>query len=436
MSVVLNEVAVDGVLPDESAAGDARPRRRVRTVRVALAGCGVVGGELVRLLAGSADEVRERHGVRFELARVLVRDPGKTRPVAFPSGVLTGDVDEFLASAVDADLVVEAIGGLDPALRIAEAALGAGRRLVTANKALVASHGPRLATLARRSGARLDFESAVGGGVPVIRSLRDSLALTGIVSVRGILNGTTNFILTRLGEGWRYADALAEAQARGFAEADPERDVSGQDAADKVRILAWLAFGTEPAALAVRRRGIVPEPDRLARAAAAVGGIPRLIAEAVRTEDGVVASVEPVVVAPDSDFGRARDEDNAVVVASLWNGTVRLAGPGAGGAATASALLGDMVRGAHRPPRIAQPEAVAAADRRAHRWVLALTGRCTDESFLARTLTRAGVVAESVVRDGGEVFVRTTPLAWSRVDLAARMLQGAGCAPVVARVEV
>ncbi|HEX8432706.1 MAG TPA: homoserine dehydrogenase, partial [Longimicrobium sp.] len=245
-------------------------RRRTRTVRVALAGCGVVGGELVRLLHGSAAEVGARHGVRFELVSVLVRDRNRPRPAELPDGVLTTDLATFLAAR--ADVVVEAVGGTDVALRVAEAALGAGRRLVTANKAVVAAHGSRLAALARRSGGRLDFESAVGGGIPVVRALRDSLAFTGIERVRGILNGTTNFILTRLAEGWKYAAALDEARARGFAEADPTRDVSGADSADKIRILAWLAFGAPPASLPVRRRGIVPEPDRLARDASILGG--------------------------------------------------------------------------------------------------------------------------------------------------------------------
>lgn len=417
----------------ELPAGGLRKRRGVRTVRVALAGCGVVGGELVRLLRGSEAEVRARHGVRFELVRVLVRDADKPRAVDLAPGVLTTELDAFLAT--EADVVVEAIGGIDPAGRIATAALGAGRRLVTANKALVAAEGPRLAALARRAGGRLDFESAVGGGVPVIRALRDSLALTGIRSVRGILNGTTNYVLTRLGDGWRYADALAEAQARGFAEADPARDLSGQDAADKLRILAWLAFGTEPASLPVRRRGIVPGPDRLARLAATAGGVPRLVAEATRTEDGVVAVVEPVVVPADSHFGRVRDEENAVRVESEWNGVVHLAGPGAGGAATASALLGDMLRGATRAPRPALTGDADATDRRTHRWLVSLAGRCSDEGFLDRTLARAGLLAESITRAEGELHLRTAAVPWSRLDLALRMLESSGCAPVVARVE-
>lgn len=414
------------------AAGTVRPRR-VRTVRVALAGCGTVGGELVRQLREGEAEIRARHGVRFELVAILVRRPDRRRAVEIDPALLTSDVDAFLAA--DAEVVVEAIGGLDPALRIAEAALGAGRRLVTANKALVAAHGPRLAALARRGGARLDFESAVGGGIPVVRALRDLLPLTGITAVRGVLGGTSNYVLTRLAQGWRYADALADAQARGFAGVDPERDVSGQDAADKVRILAWLAFGVAPGAVAVRRRGIPAGADRLARAAAASGGVLRLLAECARTEDGVVASVEPVVVAPGSGFGRVLFEENAVQVESAYDGLVRLSGPGAGGAATASALLGDMVRGGLRLPRPTTGTVAAQADRRAHRWLIAVAGRCADDDFLARTLTRAGVVAETVTRGDGEVYVRTAPFPWARIDLAARMLESSGCAPAVARLE-
>ena len=272
---------------------------------------------------------------------------------------------------------------------------------------------------------------AAGGGPPVVRSLRDPPALTGITAVRGILNGTSNYVLTRLAGGWRYADALADAQARGFAEADPERDVSGQDAADRLRVLAWLAFGVAPDAVPVRRRGIAAGADRLTRAAAASGGVLRLVAECVRTADGVAASVEPTIVARGSAVGRTLFEETAVQVESAVNGPVRLSGPGAGGAASASALLGDRVRGGPSLPR----PAAAQTDRRAHRWVLAAAGRCAGDDFLARTLARAGIVAESVARGDGEVYVRTAPHPWPRVDLASRMLESSGCAPVVARLE-
>ncbi|HEU4558745.1 MAG TPA: homoserine dehydrogenase [Longimicrobium sp.] len=418
----------------ESAVRVPRIARGPRVVRVALAGCGVVGGELVRLLAHGADEIRARHGLRLDLVVVLVKHPGRPRPDELERGVLTTDVDAFLSSG--ADVWVEAIGGVDPALRIARHALGAGKRLVTANKALLAAHGPELAALARRSGGRLDFESAVAGGIPVIRSLRDSLGLTGIRSIRGILNGTTNYILSRLGDGWRYPDALADAQAKGFAEASPARDLSGEDAADKLRILAWLAFGVEPGALVLRRRGIDPDPERLAADAALLGGVPRLVAEMVETAAGIVAAVEPVIVPASSELGRVRDEENAVVIDSRWNGRVRLAGPGAGGAPTASALLGDMLRSTSRQAR---PRAAAIAsvdDAREHAWVISVRRDERAEVALERTLHRARVVAADLVTDRDRLVAVTSPAPWRRIDLAARALEAARLAPVISRCEV
>jgi len=418
----------------ERAAALPRIARGPRVVRVALAGCGVVGGELVRLLAHGADEIRARHGVRFELAAVLVKHAGRARPGELPGGVLTTDVDAFLRA--DAALWVEAIGGRDPALRIARSVLGAGRRLVTANKALLAEHGPELAALARRSGARLDFESAVAGGIPVVRALRDSLGMTGIESIRGVLNGTTNYVLSRLAEGWRYPDALADAQAKGFAEASPARDLSGEDAADKLRILAWLAFGVAPGRLVLRRRGIVPFPERLAADAALLGGVPRLVAEVVETGEGIVAAVEPVIVAPGSDLGRTRDEENAVVIESRWNGRVRLSGPGAGGAPTASALLGDMLRSAGRTARTHAAPRPPVEDGREHRWVISVLREPRADGVLERALQRTGVPASDVLTDSDRRVVVTRSTPWRRVDLAARVLETVHLAPVVSRCEV
>jgi homoserine dehydrogenase len=411
-----------------------RIARGPRVVRVALAGCGVVGGELVRLLAHGAREIRARHGVRFELASVLVKHSDRARPGELPHELLTTDVDAFLAT--DADLVVEAVGGIDPALRIARAALGAGKRLVTANKALLAAHGPELAALARRTGGRLDFESAVGGGIPVIRSLRDSLGLTGIRSVRGILNGTTNYILTRLGDGWRYPAALADAQARGFAEASPARDLSGEDAADKLRILAWLAFGVEPERLIVRRRGIDTHPERLAADAALLGGVPRLVAEVVETGEGIVAAVEPVIVPVVSELGRTRDEENAVVIESAWNGRVRLSGPGAGGSPTASALLGDMLRPASRPARAPAATRVTVEDARDHRWVVSVRRDGRNDAGLERALGRTSVGITDLLVQPDRVVAVSEPTPWRRVDLAVRVLEGERLAPLVSRCEV
>jgi homoserine dehydrogenase len=418
----------------ESAIAVPRIAHGPKVVRVALAGCGVVGGELVRILAHGADEIRARHGVRFELASVLVKHPGRPRPDELPRSVLTTDVDAFLRA--DAAVWVEAIGGRDPALRIARTVLGAGKRLVTANKALLAEHGPELASLARRSGARLDIESAVAGGIPVVRALRDSLGLTGIRSIRGVLNGTTNYILTRLAEGWRYADALADAQAKGFAEASPARDLSGEDAADKLRILGWLAFGVPPGALAVRRRGIVPHPERLAADAALLGGVPRLVAEVADTGDGIAAAVEPVIVAAGSELGRTRDEENAIVIESRWNGRVRLSGPGAGGSPTASALLGDMLRSAGRAGREHAAPRPPVEDGREHRWAISVLREPRTEVALERALQRAGIDASDVVSQPDRRIAITRPTPWRRLDLAARVLEAAHLAPVVSRCEV
>lgn len=418
----------------ETAVRVPRIARGPRVVRVALAGCGVVGGELVRLLAHGADEIRARCGIRFELVSVLVKHRERARPSELARERLTTDVDAFLASS--ADVWVEAIGGFDPALRIARHALGAGRRLVTANKALLAAHGPELASLARRGGGRLDFESAVAGGIPVIRSLRDSLGLTEIRSIRGILNGTTNYILSRLADGWRYADALADAQAKGFAETNPARDLSGEDAADKLRILAWLAFGVEPGALVLRRRGITPHPERLAADAALLGGVPRLVAEVARTAEGIVAAVEPVIVPAGGELGRTRDEENAVVIDSRWNGRVRLSGPGAGGAPTASALLGDMLRSTARQPRPVPDPVASVDDAREHAWVISVRRDERAEVALDRTLHRARVVAADLLADGDRLVAVTRPAPWRRVDLAARVLESARLTPVVSRCEV
>jgi homoserine dehydrogenase len=351
------------------------------------------------------------------------------------TSLLTTDVDAFLAAAADADVVVEAIGGIDPALRIATAALQGGKRLVTANKALVAAHGPELVALARRNGGRLDFESAAAGGIPIVRALREPLSLTGITSVRGILNGTTNYVLSRLEDGWSFPDALADAQARGFAEADPSRDLSGEDAADKLRILAWLAFGVEPARLEIRRRGLGDDADRLARTARALDGAVRIVAEAARTAEGVTASVEPVLVAAGSDLARTRDEANLVVVDSRWNGRIALGGPGAGGGPTASALLGDMVRSAKRQPRPHSSTAPAIPDRRPHAWAIGVDrGRGAQEA-LGHTLARAGINNARMAWTRDVVAARTEPVPWARVGLAVRALEAQGLSPAVLRVD-
>ena len=327
--------------------GASAPHGQPHTVRVALAGCGTVGTSLVALARLQARLLERRHGVRFELARVLVRDPSKSRAVQLPRRLITSSVDEFLRA--DADVVVEVIGGPEPCERIVRESLERGRHVVTANKALIAAHGPSLTKLAERHAASLQFEAAVGGGVPVVRTLRGELGGHGVRTIVGILNGTTNYLLTQLAAGASFADALADAQAKGFAEADPSRDLQGRDSADKIRILAWLAWGVDPATLVVHVEPLPDDPGPLVRWAAARQGVLKYLAGAVRGGEGEVrAWVRPAIVPKDHEFARVRDEENAVQIESDSLGVLRLQGRGAGGGATASAVLGDLLEAAGR----------------------------------------------------------------------------------------
>ena len=407
---------------------------RTRLVRIALAGCGVVGGSLVRLLQERGDEIAAARGVRLQLARVLVRDPSRRRGLDLPSGTYTTDPATLLAE--DYDVLVEAIGGLDPAERLARETLSRGRSFVTANKALVAAVGTELAALAERTGASFDFEAAVAGGVPVVRALRGSLGESGIASVRGVLNGTTNYLLERLSQGAGYVEALAEAQQKGFAEPDPSRDVDGRDAAAKVAILAWLAFGVDPARLPIRTRGLLPDPELLGAAASLFGGVPKLVGEAALLPQGVAAAVEPAVVAADSELGAVKGEHNLVVVQSRWNGAIRLAGPGAGGMPTGSALLSDVLGSAgplrsqvtsSHPAIPAAPAAAAAhADDRALPWIVAVRvpggGGTGAQRALADALWHAGVGARGGRFARGVAAIRTEPVTWARVAHAVASL--------------
>jgi homoserine dehydrogenase len=404
-----------------------------RTVRVALAGCGTVGGELLRLLRDRGPAIERAHDLRFHVVRVLVRNPARPRAVEVTPGLLTADLDVFLAE--DCDLVVEAIGGLETAGRIARHTLARGRGLISANKALLAATGAELDVLARERGGTLSYEAAVAGGVPVIRVLREALAQTDVRSIHGILNGTTNFILTRMERGASFAAALEEAQARGFAEADPTLDLNGQDAADKIAILAWQAFGVLPARLPVARRGLVPHPDRLIADAAAAGGTARLVAECVNGPEGVAAAVEPVVVSRDSALGRTPAEENLVIVETGSSGTLRLAGPGAGGGPTASAVLSDLITAAGAAPATRTRSAPATVDRRAHRWAVSIAGNGTGKGRLAAAAAAAGITLADAL-DPGPATVRalTGPTSRPLLHGFIRSLEQAGLEPVALRV--
>jgi homoserine dehydrogenase len=322
-------------------------------LRVALAGCGTVGGALLDLLDAHGLDLARRRGARLEIVKILVRDTSRPRGVRVPRALLTDDASEFIATP--ADIVVEAIGGIAVAGRIARESLLRGRRVVTANKALLRAAGPELATLAdrhRHEGAALDCEAAVGGGVPIVRLLRESLAGQGLVSVRGVLNGTTNFVLSRIERGATFERAVKDAQRAGFAEADPSRDLDGVDAADKIAVLAWMGFGVDPTSLPVRIRPLPSDVEAAVRCAAARGRSLRVLATARRIGETIHAHVAPALVPRDHPFARAVDEENVVQVVSDSAGLITVSGRGAGGSATASALLADILRAAAPIPSL------------------------------------------------------------------------------------
>lgn len=352
----------------------------LKTLRVGLAGCGVVGGALVRLLDDSADTIAARHGVRIELSRILVRDVRRDRGLTLSPAIFTNDWASFVAENVD--VVVEAIGGNDTAGDIARAVLRGGRKFVTANKELISSEGSELAALARDSAGSLDFGASVGGSAPVISLLRDLLGVASPRSVRGILNGTSNYVLTQIERGLSFGDALTNARQRGLAEVDSSRDLDGRDAAAKLSIITWISYGIAPAELRICRIGLTPTADALVRHAATLGGRVRLLAESVVLPGReIVTSVEPVIVHAASSFGRTEHEDNRLEVDLGWAAPLTVSGPGAGGPPTATALLGDLLNSA-LPRNERGPGAAVFTpidDPRVHRWLLAT--RCSPDDL-------------------------------------------------------
>ncbi|MEO8334580.1 MAG: homoserine dehydrogenase [bacterium] len=396
-------------------------------VRIALAGCGSVGSALLREIAARRDAIADRHGVEIVLTRLLVRDLGRKRDAAFDPTLLTNDVDEFLST--DADIVVEAIGGLDPARRIAETVLGRGQKLVTANKLLLALHGSSLTALARRNGTSLRYDAAVGGGVPILRVLDESLGAGGPACVRGILNGTANFVLTRLEGGASFDESLDEARTAGFAEADASRDLDGRDAADKIALIAWAAFGVAPESVNVRRSSLLPEPDRFVRLASRVGARIRHVAECSLVSGEVVASVEPLFVAPESALAHTRDEGNHVDVFAGWRAPLCASGPGAGGLPTAIALLSDLVCTSAAPRRTSGTR-VAATDVRELTWVVEVRAA---PAVLHRSVPNCALVHTNDTASESWTIVRsTTP---SGIAALVATLEAAGASPIAARLD-
>lgn len=315
-------------------------------LRVALLGCGVVGTQVVRLLTDQADDLAARVGAPLELVGIAVRDTARERPGIDPA-LLTDDAAGLVARA---DIVVEVMGGLEPARELILAAIEAGASVVTANKALLAQHGPTLYEAADRAGVDVYFEAAVAGAVPIIRPLRESLAGDKVRRVLGIVNGTTNYILDEMASrGLSFDAALAQAQELGYAEADPTADVEGHDAAAKAAILASLAFHTRVGLDDVACEGITGVSADDMRWAAETGHVIKLLAIAEASAEGVLARVHPALVPLDHPLAGVRGAFNAVFVESEAAGALMFYGQGAGGAPTASAVLGDVVSAArHR----------------------------------------------------------------------------------------
>jgi len=312
-------------------------------LKVALLGCGVVGSQVYRLLTEQSADLQARAGAPLEVVGVAVRDPGRPRDVPVDAGLLTTDAAE-LVSRPDVDIVIELIGGIEPARSLLLAALKAGKSVVTANKALVANDRAVLHRTAQEAGVDLYYEAAVAGAIPLLRPLRESLAGDYVRRVLGIVNGTTNFILDRMdSSGEDFSAALAEAQALGYAEADPTADVAGFDAAAKAAILASIAFHTEVTADDVYREGILSVTASDIASARGLGCVVKLLAICERCNGGITARVHPAMIPREHPLAAVRDAYNAVFVEAESAGRLMFYGAGAGGQPTASAVLGDTV---------------------------------------------------------------------------------------------
>ena len=321
-----------------------------RPIRVALLGAGSVGSQVARLLIENKDELASRVGAELVLTGVAVRNLESKRNTDIPKELLTTDAEGLIVSS---DLVIELIGGIEPAKSWVKLALSSGADVVTANKALIAAHGTELFDLAEQLGAQLYFEAAVAGAIPIIRPLRESLAGDKVTKVMGIVNGTTNFILDQMeSTGANFDDALAEAQKLGYAEADPTADIEGFDAASKAAILASLAFHSEVPVEKVYREGITKVTAMTIETAAEAGYAVKLLAicERVQTEtgEGLVARVHPTLIPIEHPLAAVRGAYNAVFVEAESAGQLMFYGAGAGGPETASAILGDLVSAAKR----------------------------------------------------------------------------------------
>ena len=323
-----------------------------RNLRIALLGAGAVGAQVAALLLEHSEELASRVGAGLELVGVAVRDLDAPRSTAIPKQLLTTDARSLILGA---DIVIELMGGIEPAREYLMLALNSGADVITANKALLATHGPELFDEAEQVGAQLYYEAAVGGAIPIIRPLRDSLAGDRVHRILGIVNGTTNYILDRMDrEGDSLDEALAAATELGYAEADPTADIGGFDAAQKAAILASLAFHTTVPLDLVYREGIAKITHEQVVSARAAGFVVKLLAVCERLTDpvtgveGVSARVHPALVPLTHPLAAVHGANNAVFLEAEAAGSLMFYGAGAGGIQTASAVLGDVVSAARR----------------------------------------------------------------------------------------
>lgn len=314
-----------------------------RVIRLGLLGCGTVGGGVVTILDREVDDITARTGAKLEITRVAVRDLSRRRPLPLDPAIFTAD-PESVVEADDVDVVVEVMGGRDPAGRLIRRALELGKPVVTANKELLAHEGPELYQAAEDAGVDLSYEAAVAGAIPIIKPLKESLAGDRVTRVVGILNGTTNYILTRMAEeGVEFSAVLAEAQALGFAESDPTADVSGRDAAAKTAILASLAFDTAVRADDVFTEGIESVSLTDLRVADRLGYAIKLIGIASEVEGRVAVRVHPAFLAKTHPLASVRESFNAVYLEAEAAGELMFYGRGAGGEPTGSSVVGDVI---------------------------------------------------------------------------------------------
>jgi homoserine dehydrogenase len=315
----------------------------VKTIRIGVLGCGTVGAATIRLLAEHAEDIERRVGCRLEVTRVAVRNAERPRDVPLDPTRFTDDPHSVIRDP-EVDVVAELIGGIEPARALILEAIGAGKHVVTANKELLSTLGRELFDAAESAGVDLGFEAAVGAGIPLILPLRESLAGERISRIMGIVNGTTNYVLTRMTEdGLPFADALAQAERLGYAERDPTADIEGFDAAAKCAILASLAFNASVVAGDVYREGIAGLSTEDVEFATRLGYVVKLLAIAELKDDEVAVRVHPAMVPEDHPLASVRESYNAVFVEGEKVGQLMFYGRGAGGDATAVAVVGDLV---------------------------------------------------------------------------------------------